>query len=536
MTRSPWQAPLLWFAAFAGSVVFAVQVAHELAATSVWDDAWMFVRYAEQLLARGVPAFAPDGPGVYGLTSPAYLTVVAPLRLLLGADPVRVALLSSLFCGVLYLALLSRMVIRLTAGSSRRRAATFALVGFTLAYAAPALARHFASGMDTMFALAYLTVWIMLAHACARLDSDDASFTLGVFGGMAFSVRPDLLVFTVGVPALSAVFAAHGRARAHQVSAVFGTLAVAGLQAAVYAWWLHSPLPLPFFAKTFGAYGPTLRAAYEGVAFAEVSGFLRGMSGLRVALAAAVVLHPVRWWGAAAPLEKALLGAGLVFTAYHAFAVVPIMGYAGRFEMPLFPVLVYLAARSLGHLATWYPQALWRSLVVTLVALAVAGVLVRRIVAHQLAPAPAPVAAAERFDLGAAYRANGSTYWAALDQVSRLPDELVIATTEVGMPLVLSPGRRVVDLAGLNETSMMRARVSADSVVRRERPDLVYLPHPHYAEMRDALLADPSFRERYEVWPAATLRADMGVAVRRDGPFADTLRALFAARAAAAKR
>ncbi len=534
MTRSSWQAPLLWLAAFTGAVVFAVQVSHELAAPSVWDDAWMFVRYAEQLLATGVPAFAPGGQGVYGLTSPAFLSVVAPVRALLGPDAVRVALLSSLFCGVLFLAFLSRMVVRLTAGSPRRRAAAFALVGFTLAYAAPAIARHFASGMDTTFALAYFTVWIMLAHACSRYVADEAAWTLGAFGGMAFSVRPDLLVFTVGVPALGAVFATHTRVRRNQASAAVLALFVALLQSAVYAWWLHSPVPLPFFAKTFGFYGPTLRAAYDGVAIAEVSGFLRAMSALRAVFAAAVVLHPVRWWNAASALEKALLFTGIVFTAYHAFAVVPIMGYAGRFEMPLFPVLVYLAVCSLAHLAAWYPQAVWRSLLVTLVALAVAGVLVRRIVAHQIAPGPARVAAAERFDLQTAYRVNGRDYWVALDRVSRLPDDLTIATTEVGLPLVLSPGRRIVDLAGLNETSMMRHHVSADSVVRRDRPDLVYLPHPHYAEMRDALLADPVFVRDYEVWPAAALRADMGAAVRRDGPYADTLRALFEARAAVA--
>ena len=105
--------------------------------------------------------------------------------------------------------------------------------------------------MDTTFALAYSPCG-SCSHACSRYVADDATWTLGAFGGMAFSVRPDLLVFTVGVPALCAVFATHWRTRNSQASAAFFTLFVALLQSAVYAWWLHSPVPLPFFAKTFG--------------------------------------------------------------------------------------------------------------------------------------------------------------------------------------------------------------------------------------------------------------------------------------------
>ena len=176
-------------------------------------------------------------------------------------------------------------------------------------------------------------------------------------------------------------------------------------------------------------------------------------------------------------------------------------------------------------------QAVWRSLLVTLVALAVAGVLVRRIVA-----APVRAWAARRG------RGSASTRIAAWRERQR---ELLGRARSRIAPAGRHGhrdhrGRHAARAvagaahhrpAGLNETSMMRHHVSADSVVRRDRPDLVYLPHPHYAEMRDALLADPVFERDYEIWPAAA-RADMGAAVRRDGPYADSLRALFAARAA----
>lgn len=528
MSASRLQTPILWFMASACLLVLAFQVGQTLGASSVWDDAWMFVRYADQLLASGVPAFEPGGRGVYGLTSPGFLTIVAPMRLAFGADAVRAISAASLFSGLLFLAFLWRMLAALTLAAPRRRAATFALVAFTLAYASPALARHFASGMDTMYALAYLSLWLLFARWQARLATTDAAFTLGAFGGAAFSVRPDLLIITCGVPLLAALLTRDSARRRAWLVAFAATLGVAALQSAFYAWWLHSPLPLPFWAKLPGHYGPTLRAAYEGVALRELLAFARGVWPLLAVIAAAIATNPSRWWAETSGLDKSLLAACAVFAGYHAIAVVPVMAYAQRFDQPLLPVLAFLAARSLAALARRFPQAGARALPATVVALAIAALSLRRVVAHELAPmshGPAET----RFDLAAAYHANWSHYWVALDQVSRLGDDLVIATTEVGMPLAMGPRRRMVDLAGLNETSMTRARVSADSVLRREQPDLVYLPHPHYAEMRAAILADPWFTAHYDVWAAESLRADMGVAVRRGGPYADTLRALFEA-------
>jgi len=195
-------------------------------------------------------------------------------------------------------------------------------------------------------------------------------------------------------------------------------------------------------------------------------------------------------------------------------------------------VLAYVAARRLAPLALYRPQPVWRSLAVTLLAIAVAAVSLRSTVALHVAAAGRQGPAAERFDAEAAWRAGGSSHWVALDQVSRLADDLAIATTDVGMPLALGPRRRIVDLTGLHEGSAARGRVTADSLLRRERPDLVYLPHPRQARMSAAILADPWFAAHYDTWPAGALGADMGVAVRRDGPHTETLRALFASRAA----
>ncbi len=66
--------------------------------TGIFDDAFMFTRYARNLVNLGRIAWNPDGIPTYGLTSPLYLIVVTPVQLLLPtADPeITIALASRL--------------------------------------------------------------------------------------------------------------------------------------------------------------------------------------------------------------------------------------------------------------------------------------------------------------------------------------------------------------------------------------------------------------------------------------------------------
>ena len=525
-SRSRLQSPLLWLLASACMALLAVQIAQQLGARSLADGAWVFMRYAEQFLERGVLAFAPGGRGVYGLTSPGFVTVVAPMRLLFGGDAARALSASSVVSGLLFVGLLGWMLGSLTSGAPRRRAATFALVTFALAGSAPALACHFASGVETTYALAYLTMWLMFARWQARRVTAEAALTLGAFGGMAFSVRPDLLLFTAGVPLAAALLSREPAPRRAWAVALGATLLAASMQSALYAWWMHSALPLPLWDRT------GLHAGGPGAALRELAAFARGAWPLLVVIGVGIATGPARWWTGAGAFERALLGAAAVFTLFHAAALVPGLTPAQRAYPPLLPVLAYVAARRLAPLALHLPQPAFRSLAVTLPVIVVAALALGSTAVRQWAAVGRQGPDEERFDAGAAYRADWSAHWVALDRVSNLADDLTIATTDVGMPLALSSRRRIVDLTGLHEHFLAHGHRTADNLLRRERPDLVYLPPARLAAMNAALHADPWFVANYDTWPAESLRAGTGVAVRRDGPHTETLRALFASRAA----
>ena len=112
------------------------------------------------------------------------------------------------------------------------------------------------------------------------------------------------------------------------------------------------------------------------------------------------------------------------------------------------------------------------------------------------------------------YRANWpSEYWIRLDAFSQLPDDLVIATTEVGYPGVLNPDKIIVDLAGLNDIEFARNGFSSLTLFSRYQPDLFLLPRSHYAELRRDISGSRTFRLGYEFFQPDP---GLGIALRRD--------------------
>ena len=115
-----------------------------------------------------------------------------------------------------------------------------------------------------------------------------------------------------------------------------------------------------------------------------------------------------------------------------------------------------------------------------------------------------------------------STYWYRLDRFVSLPDDLVIATTEVGLPGVLAPRKTIVDLAGLNDSQF--AGIFLDRApVRTLSPDLLYMPHPNYVEMNRAI-EERLDAEGYDFYTARELDVDFGLAIRRDSRHYDAMR------------
>lgn len=503
----------------------AVEVAARWGVFTVWDDAWMFQRYARNVLdGHGVTWNAGEAP-TYGLTSLAYLLPSVLARAIFG-NVVVATLVTSALSGATMIAATSWMIAGADGGRATR-ALAFALFLASLALShGPA---HFVSGMDTAFGAAYLAALLGLAHRGQR--DRRATSRVALLAGLALWVRPELCLFGGAIAGATLLGPASQRRRGLWLAGgMAATLGILLLGAALY---FGTALPLPFYAKTSGLYGEGLLRVYRGETTKALGEFLPPLWPLLAVIAVDVALAPRRYLRRARPVERAVVAATLAFVAFHWLVTVPIMGFAGRYFQPALVPIAYLATQSLARLAAQVRAALGRSQ--GRLALGAA------VMAGALAPWPALFAASHdtldrlgnwmrstrRHDLYHHAKGPPAGYWAKIDHLRSLDASVVIATTEVGFIGVHQRDKRIIDIAGLHDPRYARG-FDPTLLLDHDAPDVLYLPHPHYEAMTKAIEDHPTFVDQYLAFPPHRVGArDFGVAIRRDSPHFETMRLIF---------
>ncbi len=502
---------LLWglLISFLGLLAFSVYGSFLLPL----DDAFIVTRYAHHLLNEGVLAWNPGGDPSYGLTSLLFLIVVAPVYAL-SHDPVLSGLVSSVFSGAIFLALLFWLI-----WVETRQTVCLVWAAFLLAVAVPSLTVHFNSGMDTTFAMAGLTLWLILFLRFQHNPSSRmAAYLTGIWGGLMFMIRPDALVFVIA--GLITIGLTDKEARRLAVESLCAVAAVLGLSVIGAWWYFDSLLPLPFSAKSLGLYGEAFEEVYRLRPYKEFSKFCYDLRYALGIFALEVILYRRAWLSWARPGEKGLIFGLLAFIGYHLFFVTPIMGSEARFFYPCLPVVIWLSVRSLSRCLDRLPPSLrlslwWRLLATAMILYAAVPALesvLERQRLWQKLNLRSVVSPVHQFEMFAGF-------WPGLDELSALPNDLVIATTEVGLPGALNPEKVIVDMAGLNETAIAHRGFSADWLFENYLPDWIYLPHPHYVEMISEIEGHPFFQNSYDYLPGKKMGTEMGVALLKASPY-----------------
>lgn len=511
----------------------AVHVYNQFEIRSLWDDAYIFQRYAQNLLAGHGLSWHPGGEPTYGLTSVLYIVPATLFRVLAGDNPSLGAILASTVSGAAFLVLFIRLLWSHTDGSPKARAVGLVLVLFCLAWSTTP--DHATSGMDTQFGLAYLATLLIVAHRFEQLPTRRRAIALGFVGGLAFWIRPELISFGLAIPAAMAVLAVNGTQRRLSTLALAIVAAVLGAIALTNWVYFSSVLPLPFYGKSLGLYGDALHRAYQGAAGEGLVEFIGHYWPLFLIVGLEAASRRRKFWRHAPPLDKAVLAATLVCLAYYWLLALPIMGMGSRFYQPAIVGLAYLSTRALGRWETQLADslralsrevwslvgcaallALWALLMPTLVE--EGKVFSTKISKRQFD--------FDRFALAAEKKDGPRTYWYKLDEFARLPDDLVIATTEVGFLSAINPNKVIIDLAGLNDRVFAHQPFDAQVLLDRYRPDLIYMPHEDYRAITEALVGSPGFAGYRHYSKFHTKTRKFGVAIRLDSPHYEAMNAL----------
>jgi hypothetical protein len=507
--------------------VIGLSVASYWGAKFVMDDALMFVRYAHNWTSTGTVSWNPaDGPA-YGATSLAFLTLVTVVSVILPSTPYVMTQVASCGCGLLFLCATAFTVYREIEKPHRSLVLLLVIAG--LAGGATFLAAQFMTGMDTTLAMFTVSCLLMIWRSENTIDPN----IVGVLGAVAFLVRPDLVLVTVGVPGLIALSGDPQRRPFWRRVILTTAITLVGLFV-LLTLYFGTPVPLATFAKIFSPYGPDFRAVYRSMPIKQSINLVGAYWMLFSVAAGLLILNAKDLVDREHRLTLALLIAVTGWFLYL-LGVTQIMAYRGRFYHPVVvPCVIYLVVwgckRTVVNWRTWLenaPTQLGLSIVVVLAA--------------STLPQAVSVLNELRFhvregfvgqlEVDKTYKQFWSDFWYRLPEVTSVSPDLVIATTEVGLPGILQPEGTIIDLAGLNDSEIAMNGFEASSFLSNRQPDVIYMPHPHYVRLNQSLLESERFKQQYDFYSAAELGTEMDMALRREGTHYVALASLMPVRA-----
>lgn len=494
-----------------------------------FDDSYMFLRYANNILAGHGHAWNPDGAQVYGSTSLLHVGVVTFLKLCLPrlADA-KLLLIASAVPGVLTLVVL--VVTCAQCSTHRLLHHQYLLWGGLLL---PVLVfdgtvrYHHQTGMDTMLATLCNALLIFFTLRLASQGSMRRVVPVVLVSYLTFLARPDNGVYATLFPPLCVVFLGSGPRRKLTLVLLSGILAVLLVDGAAKWLFFGSPLPLPFYAKQHGAYA----------GYANPDGpnpFFYLATFLAVAVPFLCVLLLLARKSAVPALVAFFLPVVVTFGYY--FSVNQIMAPAARFYFPSLPFFVVAAAlviddrlRAAGDQGLFSPRELLLRATLTLLVLVAGREALAQATRWYQAGLPKAV---DRSGPGIYRIAAGEPLpdvdrWEAIQAMAGIaedaPSGTVIALSEHGFVGASAPHVTLIDLVGLHDKQFALKGFSAEILFRR-KPDLIWMPHYHYTHLVSGILRSDELWQRYLFYPGAF---DYGLAIRKDSPHFDELSELI---------
>lgn len=509
---------------------FVVWFLERFSGISVWDDSYLYTRYADHFIQHGSFAWNVGDPPAWGLTSQFFAVPVGILRWLFSNwSPSLTLYVSSMAFGLGFLYFLTKTILWSGKNTGEKQLLILFLM-LILAMNAPQLNYHFSSGMDTAFVLAWESVFLFLLMRWEEFLSPGRAMAIGLWAGLAYFIRPDLLALVVP-PILALPLLARRKKARSQGGYVFAFFFFALMAQALFAIRIYgSLLPLPFYVKSLNPYGEAFLEHYRFQGPTDLGAFLLTNFISLGLMFFAFLRYPKQWLRAHSVAELSILAGAVVFMVYYVGFVTHIMSFSQRFYYPLFPILAYLGGKSVLLIARQNSEATTRLLHARSTRAwawvgAIAIVLVMR---GGVRGRPADLSFRfANFRLESAYQYVGLNIWPMLDQLQAFPSDFSVATTELGIPGAMLPDKVIYDLAGLNDPQTAKA-FHADTFFTRANPDWIYLPHPHYAAMNADLRSNPHFLAEYEMYDEAQLKCYQGVAIRRKSPYFEEMKGIIA--------
>ena len=303
-----------------------------IAGPTTFDDAYMFIRYADNFLTGHGVAWNPDSIQTYGTTSILYLAIITIARSVLQDVNAGILLtILSASLGLPAIAILAYTCSRFVFSDLLRNSFVLLAVIFTAYFViSPVFLFHMTSGMDTTLSLlcnAFLvfaiTGWIFQKNKYTLF------LALSILAGyLTFLARPDNIIHVFIFPLLSIILLSDSDKK-QRLFHFFGYLfLVLAIDTLIKLIIFHDPLPLSFYAKSSGYY-----EGYSGAFKWNPISYLFEFGGFVLPFLIVIVfsftMHTLKLFAA--------FMFPVILTFIYYFSVIQIMGFDARYYFPATP-------------------------------------------------------------------------------------------------------------------------------------------------------------------------------------------------------
>lgn len=481
---------------------------------SGFDDAYMFFRYAQNLVHHQQLTWNLGESPIYGPTSIPYVYIVAIFILLLPLKSNFLLPFVSWIIGLFVVILL--FIIALT--QTKKSAPIFSVLAIgcvAWAVTTPFFAYHATTGMDTTLSILVNT---MLVFTVTKIEKDLKGkniLLLSLLAYLSYAMRPDNIIYAIGFPLM--------------ILLIFGRWREALIFLIVFALFIASDtwgkqiifqdfLPLSYYVKQNNLYQEYL-GAHQWNPSIYLATFITGVLPSSIIILA-------NWETRHFKLFIAYLLPVLATFLYY-FKVLQIMGEQARFYYPAMPFIIVLSIlllRDLGESPSKmefkriFNKTVFSVLTITAFLLFL-GTVGANIYLNYISRTISIQQNESDSNSSIPNIGWGRSIVAVASLSSKLPPDAVLAMSEVGYVGANAPQVKIIDLSGLNNPDIAYNGLNAEKLFS-QKPDLIWMPPTDYALLRHEILCTPNFYVNYSYYPNLF---DSGIAVYKKSPYTNII-------------
>ncbi len=480
----------------------------------IYDDAFMFYRYAYNLHHYHAITWNPGGSHTYGTTSLPWLFVVTVFSYLPVGPQVALELASSVFF-LLTVIVVACVLPKQLQSSILVKPWNIFFTLICLCTLSTTFLTNATGGMETMLSLlANSMVCLLALHVIRNKTSQNTWIFLPLAAFLAYFVRPESGICDLILPSLAIVFFVNEKKLQRIFCFLLSTCLLIGIELVACKMYFGTALPLSFYAKS-----TSIANIYWNVWPINLFDF----SGLLVVCLAAIVMT-------ASKNDIRLVSCYLVpvfFTFAYLSTIIQLSGEAGRYYcayLPYFfiPAFTVVDSRLANNSLIPANSLLVRLCIATAITSAAtvsyghsAWQFVVWLTKHQSVETNTRSFRSNDPVLPQIQLQNDLVAFSD-DVACRLPNGTKIAAGEDGYLSAQCHNLPIVDMGGLNDNVIARTGFSAKYVLQK-KPDIIWMPNPDFYDLwRQKILFNHEFQANYDYIADAF---DFGIAIRKDSPY-----------------